>query len=109
MCYGIRAMQAEPGREDASQPSSGLERLRPRVAGAVAAVLVAGFALAALVEKPAPPRATIEKPAATVPAAEKAAVPVNGVVEQTSLGVDDGVPTALNETKRMGGDCHHGL
>ena len=109
MCYGIRAEQAEPGREGASQPSSGLERLRPRVAGAVAAVLVAGFAVAALIETPAPPRVVIEKPAVPVPAAEKAAVPVKGVVEQTSVGVDDGVPTALNETRRSGGDCHHGL
>ena len=109
MCYGIRAMQAEPGREDASQPSSGLERLRPRVAGAVAAVLVAGFATAALMQAPPPPRGAVEKPAAPAPTVEKAAVPANGVVEQTSLGVDDGVPTALNETKRMGGDCHHGL
>ncbi|MDB5861677.1 MAG: hypothetical protein JWQ76_5366 [Ramlibacter sp.] len=109
MCYGIRAMQAEPGREGASQPSPGLERLRPRVLGAAMAVLVAGFAAAALLEKPASPRVTIEKPAAAVPAAEKAALPPNGVVEQTSMGVDDGVPTALNETRSRGGDCHHGL
>ena len=109
MCYGIHAMQAEPGREGASQPSSGLERLRPRVVGAVAAVLVAGFAAAALLESPPPPRVSIEKPAVPAPAATMAAIPANGVVEQTSLGVDDGVPTALNESRSHSGDCHHGL
>jgi hypothetical protein len=111
-------MQAEPGREGASQPSSGLERLRPRVAGAVAAVLVAGFALAALVAPSSLPRATLEKAQAApipvtaqalLPVAAKSTVPPGGVVEQTSTAIDDGVPTALNETRRLGGDCHHGL
>jgi hypothetical protein len=109
MCYGIRAMQAEPEGERGSQPSSGLERLRPRVAGAVAALLVAGFAAAALMEKPAPPQAATEKQSVQTPIAEKIAVPANGVLEQTAAGIDDGVPTALNETKRASGECHHGL
>ena len=102
MCYGIRAMQAEPGREDASQPSSGMDRLRPRLLGAVAAVLVAGFAAAALLTPSPQPSTTVEKlPAATVPTV--------GAIEQTTPGLDDGVPTALNEMKRSTGECHHGL
>lgn len=101
MCYGIRALQAEPGRDGSSQPASGTDRLRPRLAGALAAVLVAGFATAALLTPSPRPAAVVEK----VPS-----VPVAPVVEQTSLGVDDGVPTALNEVKRSGaGECHHGL
>ena len=103
MCYGMRAEPAEPGREGASQPSSGLERLRPRLAGAAAAVLVAGFAVAALVT-PAPTQVAVR----AVPRAAPVA-PTAPVVEQSSVGQDDGVPTALNETKRAGGDCHHGL
>jgi hypothetical protein len=100
MCYGIRALPAEPGRESSSQPASGFDRLRPRLAGAAAAVLVAGFATAALLTPSPRPAAAVEK----VPA-----VPVTPGIEQTSLGVDDGVPTAMNEVKRGSGECHHGL
>jgi hypothetical protein len=68
------------------------------VAGALAALLVAGFAAAALIRPSAPPPPVV---------VEKAIVPV--AVEQTAAGIDDGVPTALNETKRASGECHHGL
>ena len=98
MCYGIRALQAEPGRDSSSQ-SAGMDRLRPRLAGAAAAVLVAGFATAALLTPSPRPAGAVEKvPVAPAP-----------VIEQTSMGVDDGVPTALNEVKRSSGECHHGL
>jgi hypothetical protein len=107
MCYGIRAEQAEPGREGASLPSSGLDRMRPRVAGAVAALLVAGFAMAALVA-PSPTMKTEQPAAAMLPVAGKMTVSPASLVEQTSTGMDDGVPTAM-DTKRHEGDCHHGL
>jgi hypothetical protein len=102
-------MQPEPGGEGHAQPSSGLERLRPRVAGAVAALLVAGFAAAALMEAPAPRPVISERPALPAPMAEKAALNTSGVLEQTAAGIDDGVPTAPNEARRVGGDCHQGL
>lgn len=99
MCYGIRALQAEPGRDSSSQPGAGMDRLRPRFAGAVAALLVAGFATAALLTPSPRPAAAVEK----VPTA-----PVTPVVEQTSMGLDDGVPVAAGEVKRQG-ECHHRL
>ena len=98
MCYGIRAEQAEPGREGASQPASGPGSLRPRLVGAAAALLVAGFAVAALLAPSTPAPGVIEKaPAAVVPA-------TTPPVEQTSLGLDDGVPFAKKQ-----GSCSHDL
>lgn len=103
MCYGIRAVQPEPGRAGAPAPSSGLERLRPRVVGAAGALLVAGFAAAAFITPLPPPGMNRPQvPAAPVPVAAQA-------LEHTAAAVDDGVPTALDEARRSGGDCHHGL
>ena len=107
MCYVIRAEQAEPGREGASLPSSGFDRMRPRMAGAVAAMLVAGFAMAALVA-PSPSMKSEQAVAAVLPVAEKVTAPPGTLVEQTSTGMDDGVPTAM-DTRRSSGECHHGL
>ena len=102
MCLGIRAEQAEPGREGASQPASGPGSLRPRLVGAAAALLVAGFAAAALLAPSTPAPGVVEKtPAAVVPTVTP---PAAGAVEQTSLGLDDGVPFAKKQS-----NCHHDL
>lgn len=111
MCYGIRALQPEPRREGAAAPpSTGLERLRPRLAGAVAALAVAGFATAAFLAPLPPPglEPVVQATAAPAPVAAQTVLPP-GSLEQTSTGVDDGIPTALNDSKQRGSDCHQGL
>jgi hypothetical protein len=46
--------------------------------------------------------------AAMMPVAGKVTVSPASLVEQTSTGMDDGVPTAM-DSKRGSGECHHGL
>ena len=112
MCYGIRALQPEPRREGAAAPpSTGLERLRPRLAGALAALAVAGFATAAFLAPLPPPglEPVVHAKAAPASVAAQVALPPTGAIEQISTGVDDGIPTALNDSRQRGSDCHHGL
>jgi hypothetical protein len=110
MCYLVREQQAQPEPRGSSTPPS-LERLRPRVIGAVAAALVAGLALAALVPPSAPAGVKATEPAAPAPLVSRASVlPAASVVELTSTTLDDGVPSSKAEMAKAGlGHCEHGL
>jgi hypothetical protein len=87
MCHLIR--DAEPERRRAQStlpPSEPSASARPRLVGALAAVVVAVIAAVALLF-----------PAST-PATSAATAEPTAAVEQTSSGMDDGVPS----------DSHHG-
>jgi hypothetical protein len=111
MCYMVR--QQQPDRESSRGTTlpSGPDRVRPRWAGALAAALVGGVALAALVvPRSVPSEAGIvqERGAPAAPVTAKASlVPTGTVIEQTAAGVDDGVPGS--EMKTAASPCHHGL
>lgn len=111
MCYLIREKQAgaaEPG--GATLPPS-LDRLRPRLVGAVAAALLAGLAVAAIVAPPSTsPLSNVKESGAPAPrAARTVALPMAGGAEQTSLPMDDGVPSASDVAKAGLSHCDHGL
>ena len=111
MCYMIRQTQSEPERGGTTLPPS-FDRLRARWVGAVAAALIGGLALAALVAPASsPPRVNAKQPEVLAPIAVRTpAVPVTGVVEQTSVSVDDGVPSTTSDVAKAGlGHCEHGL
>lgn len=111
MCYLYREQQAEAAvRGGATLPPS-LDRLRPRWVGAVAAALIGGLAVAAMVASPsASPLLNAKDSAAPAPlAARTVAVPTTGAVEQSSLPVDDGVPGAPDMVKAGMGHCDHSL
>ena len=110
MCYMIRQTQSEPERAGTTLPPS-LDRLRARWIGAVAAALIGGLAVAALVAPASsPPLVNATQPAVLAPIAVRTpAVPATGVVEQTSLPVDDGVPSTSDVAKAGLGHCEHGL
>jgi hypothetical protein len=109
MCYLIRQAQSEAER-GGTAPVPGIVPPRRRWVGAIAATLVGGLAVAALVAPPstAPVSATAE-PAAAVPlAARTATAPAGPVVEQTSGKLDDGVPADAGVVK-AGSECSHSL
>jgi hypothetical protein len=110
MCYLIRQTQSEAER-GGSTPSPSLDRLRSRWIGAVAAVLIGGVAVAALVGVPStPPLSNTKDSAPAVRLAPRtAAVPTAAVVEQTFAPLDDGVPTASDVVKAGLGHCQHDL
>lgn len=116
MCYLVRHRQARAQRDAAaSSPPAG--RLRPRWAGAIAATLVGGLAMAALVDPSwTPPSGTERDPTAPPPMVERSLETTTTaafgapVVEQTAAQIDDGVPTASTDlAKASVGGCHHGL
>jgi hypothetical protein len=106
MCYLIRQAQSEPER-GAPAPGSGILPPRRRWVGAIAATLVGGLAVAALVAPPAKaPLPIVSDPAASVPiAAETATAPAGPVVEQTFVTIGDGVPADDRVVKGGGLDC----
>ena len=109
MCYLIREQQAgAEERGGATLPPS--LRLRPRWAGAAAAALIGGLAVAALVA-PSPTSPLLStKDSAPAPITSTAVVvPTSAVVRQGSAPVDDGVPSASDVVKVGMGECHHGL
>lgn len=109
MCYLVRERQAgmaEPG--GATVPPS-IDRLRPRWAGAIAAALIGGVAVAALVAPSTPPLSTVKDSARAPLVSSAPAVPTATVVEQGSAPVDDGVPTSSDVVKAGLGHCDHGL
>lgn len=100
MCYSLREQdrQRKGAAQEPPQPStSKLPFSRPRIAGAVAAGLVALVAAAALLWPSQTPALSSAKPAQ----------PSAAVIEQTSAGVDDGVPS-VTDVARNGsvGDRH---
>ena len=108
MCYLVRQHQAEAGRESSATPPS--FNVRPRWIGAAAATLVGGLALAAFVAPSSTPLVSAKEAAGPAPIAAKAApAPMVPVVERTSIGVDDGVPSSADVVKAGSGPCHHDL
>lgn len=120
MCYLVRQSQAEAERGGATTPPS-LHSTRPRWAAAIAAALIGGVAVAALVGSPSTPPQMSAKEIPGPLATQAQAVPVTAAVQQGSqqgfqqgsqqgsAPVDDGVPTASDVVKAGMGDCHHGL
>ena len=112
MCYLVRQLPSElPAGEPAGTPP--LPGVRPRWAGAAAATLVAGLALAAaLVSPQAGPDSVVTAKASGAPApvaARSGKLPAGGGLEQTSLPMDDGVPAPAETSRASFGHCHHGL
>ena len=117
MCYLVRHQKAEAQRDTAAAPLSA-GRLRPRWAGVIAATLVGGLAMAALVDPSwTPPSLTERDPTAPPPMVAGAQAPATTgvaaytpVVEQTAAPLDDGVPTTSTDLANATvGGCHHGL
>jgi hypothetical protein len=111
MCYLVREHQAGAAEGSGATLPTSLDRLRPRWIGAVAAALVAGVAVAALVTPPsASPLSSTENSAPAAPLASRSAiVPTAAVVEQSKAPLDDGVPSASDVVKAGMGHCEHGL
>lgn len=110
MCHLVREPNTIAGDSTGATVPPTSTRLRPRWAGAIAAVFLGGVALAAWV---GPPTATSKAPepvkpaaAATVPAGF-VATPTAIDVEHGMLPVDDDVPTA--GARAASGGCHHAL
>ena len=100
MCYLYREQQAGAAERGGATPLPSLDRLRPRLIGAVAAVLIGGLAVAAIVTPPS---------ASPFLNAKDATMPTTAVVEQGSAPVDDGVPSTSDGVKAGMGYCDHGL
>ena len=97
MCYSVREFDRKPeGAAPQPQPRS-TPFLRPRTVGAIAAGLVALAATAALMWP---------SPTPAVPDTRAAPTATTRVVEQSSSGMDDGVP-ARTEVARTGGAVGH--
>src|SRR5512145_1929276 len=93
MCYLVREQQAGAAERGGATLPPSHDRLRPRWAGAVAAALIGGLAVAALVAPPSTEPVLNRTDSGPAPLASKAvAVPTAAVVEQRSAPVDDGVP-----------------
>lgn len=114
MCYLIRQRHLEAGG-DAATEEPGSSRLRPRWAAALGAMLIGGLAVAAAVVVPQTAPQRNVTPVAVGPHASSALQSANatvapaGVVEQTSVPVDDGVPTAYDANRAAMGHCSHDL
>jgi hypothetical protein len=109
MCYLIREHQAGAAERGAATLPPTLDRLRPRWIGAVAAALIGGLAVAAIVAPPsASPLSKANDPAAPATIAAKA-VPTEAIVGQGSTPVDDGVPGPTDTAKAGLGHCDHDL
>lgn len=110
MCYLIREQQARAAERGGSAIPPSLNGPRPRWIGAIAAALIGGLAVAALVAPPSTSPPLITQDSAPAPIASTAVtVPTAAVVERGSLPVDDGVPSASDVAKAGMGDCNHGL
>ena len=114
MCYLVREQRAGAAEHGGATIPPGLDRVRSRWAGAVAAALIGGVALAALVAPSTtstssmPPQMRDSAPAVPV-ASKSVAVPGGAVVEQSSGLLDDGVPGTTDVAKAGLGHCQHGL
>jgi hypothetical protein len=111
MCYLVREKQAGAAEGSGTTLPPSLDRLRPRLIGAVAAALLGGLAVAAIVA-PSTPSATLSVKESGAPApitARTSAVPMTPVFEQCSLPLDDGVPSASDVVKAGLGHCDHAL
>lgn len=112
MCYLVRQQQPELEVGGVAQPP-GPGSMRPRWAGATAFAVFGGLALAgSLLTTPSmAPQVHSAKESAPLPVAQRSTqLPAGGGVQETALGVDDGVPTSTTDVpKATAGNCHHGL
>jgi hypothetical protein len=112
MCYLVRHHQAGAAEGGSAPVPPSLDRVRPRWIGAVAAAIIGGVALAAIVA-PSSTSAPMRNSESAVPAPitsnAAAAVPIAAMVETGSAPVDDGVPNTSDVAKAGVGQCHHGL
>ncbi|HET8747632.1 MAG TPA: hypothetical protein VFM98_18685 [Ramlibacter sp.] len=113
MCYLVRQQHPELEAGGVAQPP-GPSSARPRWAGATAFAVFGGLALAGtLLTTPsmAPQLDGAKQSGAPLPVAQRSTqLPAGGGVQETALGVDDGVPTSTTDTpKGIAGNCHHGL
>ena len=108
MCYLARHSAAQP-EESAAPAVPGSDRVRPRWAGAAAAVAVAGLALAALVApSPTAPSLPQEKAAVAPVVTRTIEMPTAATVERIVLR-DDGAPTAPDNLRAGISPCAEGL
>ena len=108
MCYLVREHSAAAQPDAATPPSP--DRVRARWAGAVAAALIGGFAIAALEGTAPTPSITETTPAAPVlPVAARSSEMSPAALDKSALPADDGVPTSTDLANARAGDCHHGL
>ncbi|WP_145979519.1 hypothetical protein [Ramlibacter tataouinensis] len=121
----IRQEQTDSQASGTTLPQPGTDRLRPRLAGAVAVALVAGLAAAAFVTPPpvrqapavqqsatatgAPAAPYVEKASIAAGTQEQAAAATPSVIEQFTLSGDDGVPTNTDLARTASGGCAHEL
>jgi hypothetical protein len=111
MCYLIREQQAGAAERGGATLPPSFQGLRPRWIGAVAAALIGGLAVAALVlPTSTAPLSNTKDSAAPAPLASRAvAVPTAAAVQPGAALVDDGVPTASDIVKAGMGHCENGL
>ena len=117
MCYLVRQQQADAAPGGVAQQPRGFESARPRWVGAAALTLLGSLAVAAaLVSTPsmAPQlqEGAQQAGGAALPVAAQGPVQATGggSVEQTSLQMDDGVPSSGTDVVKAGaGNCHHGM
>ena len=111
MCYLFREQQAGAAERGGAALPPGIDRLRPRLIGAVAAALIGGLAVAAILAPPSasPPLNAKESAAPASLAARAVVIPATAVVEQSSATVDDGVPSAPDVVKAGVGHCDHSM
>jgi len=110
MCYLIRQAQSEAER-GSTTPLPSMQSPRPRWAAGIAATLIGGLAVAALVvPPPAAPLMKAKEAAAPAPiASQTPAVPTPAVLERTTIGGDDGVPSASEVGKAGMSHCEYAL
>ena len=112
MCYLVRHHQARAGEGGSARQPPSLDRIRPRWAGAVAAALIGGLAVAAIIAPSSTSSPTLRDKESVAPAVAStagAAVPMAAVVDMGSAPADDGVPNTSEVAKAGMGQCHHGL
>ena len=113
MCYLIRERSASAAERGSAALPPSLERMRPRWIAAVAAALIGGVAVAALVAQPSvSPSLSLKE--STPPAAALASQATQAVALPTAAGpvsapVDDGVSNSMDVVKAGTGPCEHGL
>ncbi|HWP12093.1 MAG TPA: hypothetical protein VNN06_09750 [Ramlibacter sp.] len=110
MCYLIREHSAGAAERGAAALPPSLERMRPRWIGAVAAALIGGVAVAALVAQPSvSPSLSVKESAPPAAALASQAMAEPTAAGPVSAPVDDGVSSAMEVVKAGMGQCEHGL
>lgn len=113
MCYLVRHHQAGAAEGGSAPVPPSLDRARSRWTGAVAAALIGGLAVAAIVAPTSTSSPTLRDRESAAPApittSTATAVPMAAVVETGSTSADDGVPSTSDSAKAGMDQCHHGL